>query len=705
MTTQTVSADQIKSAVAAKLSSGEINSDQARLILKTWGEKNGLIQPQKPMNLVQGTVKSVTEGVKDLPETVAGLGETALTIGTSALAEPLAGFAGMGMTALGSAFDVEDPVALGVKAVEGTRDAITYNPKTGYGQDYMGLVGKALTPLGKLLQKTSEFTGEIGYKSPVAPELTGAAAYAIPEALLEIVGVKGTKAAKTKAIKAQVDAGNIDDIMTPQVQALLEKQGFTTDEIARIVEIDPAQLERIKRFDELGIQATKGDVTQLTADRKPEQQLLETAEGEAANEMRQLRVQQSAQIENNLNALVDRSIDNEVLGASIKDALMDRKSMTEEAYRRSYDALAEAQKGVDVPVLIDDYRNIDNLPDAGELRDIQANKPALYDTLEGVLTEFGINPDEKKIAALIEKGVNPQHVNLANFDRLRKRLGNIERMDDTGMMGRIINPIRKELDRQVELATKTLENSSDANIANLAKDARLNYRASKLEFDGKTLADDLTKKAPRSEQPAIYSSEVYNKIVAPNVPIEKLDDMIQSLKAQGKQGDVAIAQLQSNTIMDLLDSSLKGTTNTIDGSKVFSPAAFQRRLEVLNKNGKLKLIFQDNPRAYKTLMDNAQAMQDLTPGKLDIVKGSGSTMLDIVNTLGLAKVTAMIPFGGAAMEGLNGLSTRSKNRKVFNKALERRPEVKEAVGIMASNYPSLAAALGIGYVAQQTEDE
>lgn len=705
MTTQSVNSDQIKEAVAAKLSAGEIDSDQARLILKTWGEKNNLIQPQKPMNLAEGTVKSVLGAVKDLPATVAGLGETALSIGTAAVAEPLAGIAGMGAMAIGRALGDEDPVGMGVKAIEGTREGLTYKPKSFYGEGYSGLVGKALTPLGKAIQKTSEFTGDIGYKSPVAPEMVGAAAYAIPEAILEIVGVKGTKTAKANAIRKQVEAGNIDDIMTPQVQALLEKQGFTTDEIARIVEVDPAQLERIKRFDELGIQATRGDVTQLTADRKPEQQLLETAEGEAANEMRQLRVQQSAQIENNLNALVDRSVDNEVLGASIKDSLANRKIMTEEAYRRSYNALADAQKGVDVPVLIDDYRSIDGLPDAGELRDIQANKPALYDTLEGVLAEFGINPDDAKIASLVEKGVNPQHVNLSNFDRLRKRLGNIERMDDTGMMGRIIGPIRRELDSQVELATKTLENSADANIANLAKDARLNYRASKLEFDGKTLANDLTRKAPRSEQPAIYASEVYNKVVAPNVPIEKLDDMIQSLKAQGKQGDVAIAQLQSNTIMDLLDSSLKGTTNTVDGAKVFSPAAFQRRLEVLNKNGKLKLIFQDNPRAYKSLMDNAKAMQDLTPGKLDIVKGSGSTMLDIVNTLGLAKVSGLIPFGGAAMEGLNGLSARSKNRKVFNKALERRPEVKEAVGIMTSNYPALSAALGIGYVAQQTEEE
>ena len=705
MTTQSISSDQIKEAVAAKLAAGDIDRDQAKQILQKWGEKNNLIQPAKPMSLVEGTVKSVTEGIKDLPETVAGLGETGLSIGTSMIAEPVAGLAGIGMTGIGAAFGADEPAALGAKAIGKTREAMTYQPKTAYGGDYQNIVAKALTPLGKALQKTSEFTGEIGYKSPVAPELVGAAMYAVPEGILEIVGVKGTKSAKAKAIRAQVDAGNASDIMTPQVQALLEKQGFSTDEIARIVEVDPAQLERIKRFDELGIQTTRGDITQKTADRKAEQQLMETAEGETANQMRQLRVQQSTQIESNLNALIDRSIDNEVLGASIKDALADRKAMTEAAYKNAYDALGEAQNGVDVPVLVDDYRSINGLPDAGELRDIQANKPSLYGTLESALAEFGMNPDATIINSLVEKGINPQHVNLSNFDRLRKRLGNIERMDDTGMMGRVVGPIRKELDRQVELATKTLENSPNANIANLAKEARLNYRASKLEFDGKTLANDMTKKAPKSEQPAIYASEVYNKVVAPSVAIEKVDDLLQSLKAQGRKGDVSIAQLQSNVIMDILDSSLKGSSSTIDGTRVFSPAAFKNRLDLLNKNGKLKLIFQDNPRAYKALMDNAQAMQDLTPGKLEIIKGSSSTMLDIVNTLGLAKVMSAIPFGGAAMEGINGLSARAKNRKVFDKALERRPDVKEAVGIMTTNYPSLSAALGIGYVAQQNEDE
>ena len=704
MTTQSTSIDQIKQAVASKLASGDIDRDQAKQILQAWAQKNNM-QPAEPMGLVEGTVKSVTEGVKGIPSALVGAGETAASIASGAIAEPLAGLGGLAATGIGKVFGADDPTEMGVRTVEGIREGMTYQPKGEAGQELMGIVGKALTPLGNALQKASEVTGEVGYSSPVAPELAGAVAYAVPEAVLEVIGFKGTKAAKTKAIKQQVDIGGADQFMTPEVQALLERQGFSAEEIARIVDVDPAQLERIKRFDELGIQSTRGDVTQTTADRKAEQQLMETAEGEASNEMRQLKVQQSMQIESNLNNLIENTIDDKVLGASIQDALLNRKQMTEASYKKAYDALAEAQQGVDVPILIDDYRNIEGLPDSGDLRDVKANKPALFKTLEGALAEFGMNPDAAMIESLVSEGVTPQHINLTNFERLRKRLGNIENMDETGTMGRVIGPIRKEIDNQVEIATKTLENSADSNIAALAKEARQNYRASRLEFDGKTLANDMTRKAPKSNQPAVYASEVYGKIIAPNTPIEKVDDLMQSLKAEGQKGKVAVGQLQSNIIMDLLDSSLQGTSSKVDGTKVFSPAAFQRKLDKLDKNGKLKLIFQDNPRAYKSLMDNAAAMQDLAPGKLEIVKGSSSTMLDIVNTLGLAKVMSLVPFGGAAMEGLQGLSARSKNRKVFDRALESKPELKEVTGILTTNYPSLAAALGIGYVAQQAEEE
>jgi hypothetical protein len=700
MTTQSISTDQVKQAVATKLASGEINRDQAKQILQSWTDKNA--QPAQPLSLIEGTKKSVIEGVKDLPETALGIAETGATVATSAIAEPVAGFAGLGMAGLAKAVGADDPVGLAAKAVDATRDFLTYKPKSGYGQEGLEVLGKALTPLGKVIQKASEASGEVGYK---AGPLAGAVAYAVPEALLEIFSVGASKASKVRKIKQQVQAGNVDAIMTPEVLALMENSGFSPAEIARIVEVDQAQIERLKRFNELDIQTTRGDITQKTADRKAEQQLAETAEGEVPNEMRQLRVQQSLQIENNLNRLIDRAVDDQVVGASIKDALLDRKKITESKYKQAYDALGEAQKGVDVPLLIDDYRTIPDLPDAGDIRDIKINKPSLYRTLEGALAEFGMNPDANIIEALATEGVSPQHVNLTNFERLRKRLGNIENMDDTGAMSRVIGPIRKEIDKQVEIATKTLENSSDIGIATLAKEARQNYRASKLEFDGKTLANDLTKKAPRSNQPSVHASEVYQKVVAGSTAIEKVDDLMQSLKAQGGKGKVAIGQLQSNIIMDILDSSLQGTSGKIDGTKVFSPSAFKNRLDKLNNNGKLKLIFQDNPRGYKSLMDNAEAMQDLAPGKLEIIKGSSSTMLDIVNSLGLAKVVTTIPFGSAAMEGLQGLSARSKNRKVFNRALESKPDVKEVVGILTTDYPSLAAALGVGYIATQTGEE
>jgi hypothetical protein len=700
MTEQAATLEQVKQVVISKLAAGEIDEAKARAILTAYKAKQ---TPAEPMGLVEGTVKSVTGALKEIPSTLLGVGETVAQLGTGAAAVPISGLAGVAALPFGS--------ETSAKVVEGVQESMTYQPRTESGQQVTTAVGKALTPLGKILTKASEISGEGGYRGAEAvtslipgdsmqPEaIAGAIGYAIPELILEILGLKGTKAAKGTALKKHVESRGPDDILTPEVTAALQDQGFSLDEIAGIAQADPTMVERLQRFHELEIQPTLGDITQKTEQRKAEQQLMETGQGESAEQMRSLKRQQDAQIETNLNALIDQSVDNVATGAAIKDALTNRKTMTEDAYRDAYKALAEAQKGVDgVPVLIDDFKAIDGIPDAGELREIQTLLPNQYNALMDTLAEFGINQDPKTIEKLLAAELDIQHLSLSNFERLRKRLGNLESADDTGNLGRIIGPVRRELDDQIDLATKTLENSPDANIANLAKEARRNYQNSRIEFDPKGLADELTRNAPRSVNPAVYASQTLDKVLGTNVPIEKVDDLIQSLKAQGKLGEAAISNMQSSVIMDLLDSAFKGTTNKIGDQRMFSPAAFERRLNQLDKNGKLKLIFQDNPRGYRALMQNAKAMQDLTPGKLEMVKGSGGTILDIANTLGLAKVMTAIPGGPALLEQMRDLNARSKNRKTFNAALNIKPAFKQTTDILTTGYPSLAAVLGIGYL-------
>ena len=63
----------------------------------------------------------------------------------------------------------------------------------------------------------------------------------------------------------------------------------------------------------------------------------------------------------------------------------------------------------------------------------------------------------------------------------------------------------------------------------------------------------------------------------------------------------------------------------------------------------------------------------------------------------------MVPGGGVLIEGLSSLGEKAKNRKVLDKALNSKPEMKAAATVLATDYPGLAAALGIGYLSQEMQ--
>ena len=156
-----------------------------------------------------GMLKQVTntgllsdlEGLAEIPETVdqelpssefgsiGGVYEAAKVIGSSILAEPLAGIVGLTETLLSDA-------SAGASAVERTREALTYTPKTKEGEEAMKSVGAVLAPIGEVLIGASEKLGDAAFDATENPELA-AMAYSVPTALLEILGLKGASRAKS----------------------------------------------------------------------------------------------------------------------------------------------------------------------------------------------------------------------------------------------------------------------------------------------------------------------------------------------------------------------------------------------------------------------------------------------------------------------------------------------------------------------------
>jgi len=662
--------------------------------------------PQQPATQAEADDRSFWQKVADesssaantINRSIQGVGETALAIGTSAIAEPLSGLAGMFAAIPGGKTPSE--------AVASTQEALTYQPRTQAGQQAMGEVGAVMAPVGTVMETIESGAGEVGYQlgNLVPGEIgeqvgavTGSVFSAIPAAIVEILGFKGTRIAKLEKLQEAIDEGGVENVLTPESVQALRGQGFTDTDLSRVVGADPAQLERLERFKRQGVQPTRGDITQDTAQRKAEGQLVETAAGESAEKMRQLRLGQSQTLQTNFEELIDSYGDGipKQTGIAIKEAIESKRAIAKADAKAAYDSLANAQGGADnIPLLVPSFNDLPGLPSPRELRGIKRVDSGNYNALQDALAEFGLSDDAAAIKRLTDEGVIPEQLNILNFEEFRQSLNVIRKADETGNMSSILTPIIKEVDRQIDIATDTLMTSGNPDLASLAKSARSSWQTYLKEFDPQSVAETLTKNKPRSTIPFTEVSRVYDKVAAKNLPIEQVDRLLDTLEGAGGKGNRAIAQLQSNVVVDLLDSAFTGSSNKIGGNAVVSGPALYKRFYDKEFNQKIQSIYRNNPEGYKQLEDLVATANDIAPGKFEAVKGSGNVILDLAQTLGVAKI-ANVPGIGLVMEQLRDLGARSKNRKQFNIALNARPDLKMASNDLVRSFPMLSAALGI----------
>ena len=124
---------------------------------------------------------------------IGGAFEAAATIGSGIVAEPLAGLAGIAQ----SISPFADKGA-GAEAVQSTREALTFQPRTEEGSEALQSVGSALAPVGEALESVAAGLGDKVFEETGSPFLS-TLAYALPTAALELGGFKLTKPARIAA--------------------------------------------------------------------------------------------------------------------------------------------------------------------------------------------------------------------------------------------------------------------------------------------------------------------------------------------------------------------------------------------------------------------------------------------------------------------------------------------------------------------------
>ena len=131
---------------------------------------------QQPAQDETSLGQKITGGFENLGSLVSG-----------AIAEPIAGLAGLAQSI--------NPFAeqgAGARAVEATREALTYQPRTEAGISQQQAIGETLAPVGEALSATEKFLGENTLELTGSPALA-ALAHSLPTAALEALGIKGSK--------------------------------------------------------------------------------------------------------------------------------------------------------------------------------------------------------------------------------------------------------------------------------------------------------------------------------------------------------------------------------------------------------------------------------------------------------------------------------------------------------------------------------
>lgn len=353
--------------------------------------------------------------------------EPLATIGSSIVAEPLAGVAGIAQAINPFA----DPGA-GARAVEATREALTFQPRTEAGQAGLQAVGETLAPIGEAISTAEQTLGDIG--ADVAGPIGGAIGATIPTAIGEALGVFGGRAlsrigrVKTQkaqdAIKALDDAerGIITDKGLNDVVETIQKG--TAEDISAVIDADP---EFYRAADELGIttEPLAGFASQNPQFRDVEA-ALRTVPGSVLDVQAKKFIEDTSQKADDLIVQYGGTLDKAQLGLDFKDQSLrnidDLITQTDDVYGSIADLLPKSSRHPATETVSFLQQKANELGGRGEL---PPKLKRLFNQLETTTKttkskkpfDVGVGGSRQVIT---ESQVNPT---LGNIDQARREIG------------------------------------------------------------------------------------------------------------------------------------------------------------------------------------------------------------------------------------------------------------------------------------------
>lgn len=546
----------------------------------------------------------------DVPEQtlqqILGAGEAGLSMLTGATTGALAsvpGFAaGITQAIQSGKFGTQEAADLVQQATERGMERFTYQPRTQAGQRALQAVGEAIAPAVPML------TGIGGITAGMQPQMaavgqsvqTGGriARGAVRGGLPDTVPVAGRPAAQWGQATQQ-QAG-------PAGRGMDAGAAVTPEAERRLVTAEGLPVP---------VQLTRGAATREAGELAFEKETMRLPQGAR---LRQRAEENNLQALQNFDALIDMSeaqtppIGPQATGRSVRSALLEgyerAKARTRAAYAEArnspgadevVDFNAQVQVGAEQPLSVFEY--LSGRP----------NIPS-----EQVATAAKTFAQRLGFAAVDEDGgfVQTRPITVRDAEQWRREINQAIGLDPTQM-------------RQGAILKSAIDDTVGDTGGDLYRRARALRRQQANLFENRASVASLIEKDPGGPEYKVALDQIVQRSIFNGAP-EEIRNLSRIIRASGPRGQQAWKEMQGGVVARIRDRSTSTVQTTAGDEKVISPAALNKEIEALDRNGRLDVVF--GPQRAQTLRDLNEVvryMNTVPPGTLINNSGTAATLM------------------------------------------------------------------------------
>jgi hypothetical protein len=210
-----------------------------------------------------------------------------------------------------------------------------------------------------------------------------------------------------------------------------------------------------------------------------------------------------------------------------------------------------------------------------------------------------------------------------------------------------------------------IDNATKDAGGDVYKQARASRTKYARDFEDIDLVQKVFANKPGSTDRFVALEKVTDKITGDGTPLDSVKHLLGLLDRAGPRGVRAMRELQGSVMEKIRDQAYRGITSDESGQAVIQPAALNKIITSLEKNGKLDVIFdKKTAELLNTINDVTKDIITAPPGSIN-ASGTSSAMMNAIDTLGTFTTTGLpVPAAKILNDFRKAMAARGMRKEV-----------------------------------------